>query len=248
LGEIAVLMLFACHVLELRRGLLAELAEALSGVLEVRAGGGRGPRQEPKRKAHRQRLDARVEREDPHRAAEHEVRRPAPQLDPEQQHQRHREQAGRPDQRHDVDRVAVYERYYDKREQVVRHDDGENERPQAVRGPPADQREQPQRERRVGRHRDAPALRSRAPRLNARSIAAAAPMPPTDASNGSTNRRRSRKSPRSNSRRASRPSTKKKNVISPLFTHSRSVSSMPCRRGRSQGRRPTAPRRKRRPR
>src|SRR3954469_21100598 len=47
-------------------------------------------------------------------------------------------------------------------------------------------------------------------------------MPPTDASNGSTKRRRSRKSPRSNSRRASRPSTKKKNVISPLFTHSRS--------------------------
>jgi hypothetical protein len=43
-------------------------------------------------------------------------------------------------------------------------------------------------------------------------------MPPTDASNGSTKRRRSRKSPTSNSRRASRPSTKKKNVNSPLFT------------------------------
>src|SRR5436190_1126354 len=49
----------AGHVLELRRWLLAEFAEALSGVLEVRAGGGRGPRQEPKREAHHQRLDAR---------------------------------------------------------------------------------------------------------------------------------------------------------------------------------------------
>src|SRR3954451_18519493 len=52
-------------------------------------------------------------------------------------------------------------------------------------------------------------------------------MPPADASHGSTHPRRSRKSPRSNSRRASRPSTKKKNVISPLFTHSRNVSSTP---------------------
>src|SRR3954469_11946814 len=52
-------------------------------------------------------------------------------------------------------------------------------------------------------------------------------MPPTDASNGSTNRWRSRRSPRSNSRRPSRPSTKKNNVISPLFTHLRSVSWTP---------------------
>src|SRR3954451_1067692 len=39
----------AGHVLELGRGLLAELAEALSCLLEVRAGRGRGPCQEPKR-------------------------------------------------------------------------------------------------------------------------------------------------------------------------------------------------------
>jgi hypothetical protein len=83
-----------------------------------------------------------------------------------------------------------------------------------------------QRERRVGRHRDAPALGGRAPEVEREVDRRAAPMPPTDASNGSTSRRRSRKSPRSNSRRASRPSTKKKNVISPLFTHSRSVSSI----------------------
>ena len=155
----------AGHVLELGRWLLAELAEALSGVLEVRAGGGRGPRQEPKREAHHQRLEARLERDDPRRAAEHEIRRTAPQLEPQQQHQRHGEQAGRPGQRHHVDRVAVDERDHDKREQVVRDDDRNHERSQAVRSPPADQREQSQRERRVGRHRDAPALSGRAPEV-----------------------------------------------------------------------------------
>ena len=52
-------------------------------------------------------------------------------------------------------------------------------------------------------------------------------MPPIAASTGTIERRRSRSSPRSNSRRASRPTTKKKNVIRPLFTHSRSVRSSP---------------------
>src|SRR3954451_12611520 len=50
-------------------------------------------------------------------------------------------------------------------------------------------------------------------------------MPPLPASIGSANRRRSRSSPRSNSRRASRPTTKKKNVIRPLFTHPRRSSA-----------------------
>ena len=52
-------------------------------------------------------------------------------------------------------------------------------------------------------------------------------MPPRPATNGSANRRRSRSSPRSNSRRASSPTTKKKNVISPLFTQSRRSSATP---------------------
>jgi hypothetical protein len=43
-------------------------------------------------------------------------------------------------------------------------------------------------------------------------------IPPTAATTGSATMRRSRSSPRSNSRRASRPTTKKKNVISPLLT------------------------------
>src|SRR6266576_912941 len=56
----------------------------------------------------------------------------------------------------------------------------------------------------------------------------ASAIPPIPASNGSANRRRSRNSPRSNSRRASSPTTKKKKVIKPLFTHSRSPSDTPA--------------------
>src|SRR5215213_8728266 len=65
------------------------------------------------------------------------------------------------------------------------------------------------------------------PALNARKIATATAAPPNPATRGRANRRRSRSSPRSNSRRASSPMTKKKNVISPLFTHSRSSSATP---------------------
>src|SRR5918999_466383 len=53
-------------------------------------------------------------------------------------------------------------------------------------------------------------------------------MPPTAARIGSTNRLRSRSSPRSSSRRASSPRTKKKNVIRQLFTHSRRGSETPA--------------------
>ena len=59
-------------------------------------------------------------------------------------------------------------------------------------------------------------------------MATATAMPPIPASNGNANLRRSRSSPRSNSRRASSPTTKKKNVMSPLLTHSRRSSEMPC--------------------
>jgi hypothetical protein len=48
---------------------------------------------------------------------------------------------------------------------------------------------------------------------------------PSAVSSGSANRRRSRSSPMSNSRRVSRPRLKKKNVISPLLTHSRKSSA-----------------------
>ena len=53
-------------------------------------------------------------------------------------------------------------------------------------------------------------------------------IPPIAASSGKAKRRRSLSSPRSNSRRASRPTTKKKNVISPLFTQWRRSSVTPA--------------------
>ena len=46
-------------------------------------------------------------------------------------------------------------------------------------------------------------------------------IPATPATIGSTNRRRSRRSPRSNSRRVSNPTTRKNRVISPLFSQVR---------------------------
>ena len=59
-------------------------------------------------------------------------------------------------------------------------------------------------------------------------MATAVAIPPIAASSGSANRFRSRSSPRSNSRLASSPTTKKKNVISPLFTQWRSSSATPA--------------------
>src|SRR6476619_7066580 len=53
-------------------------------------------------------------------------------------------------------------------------------------------------------------------------------MPPMPARSGKAARRRSRSSPRSISRRASSPTTKKKNVISPLFTQWRRSSETPA--------------------
>ena len=46
-------------------------------------------------------------------------------------------------------------------------------------------------------------------------------MPPSAATTGSATRVRSRSSPRSSSRLASRPTTRKKNVMRPSLTHSR---------------------------
>src|ERR1022692_1597038 len=52
-------------------------------------------------------------------------------------------------------------------------------------------------------------------------------IPPRPTTSGSASRRRSRSSPMSNSRRASRPTTRKKNVISPEFTQPRKLSARP---------------------
>jgi hypothetical protein len=56
------------------------------------------------------------------------------------------------------------------------------------------------------------------PAFSTRKIETGTIIPPRPAASGRASRRRSRSSPMSNSRRASRPTTKKKSVISPLFS------------------------------
>ena len=153
-----------------------------------------------------------------------EVRAP-PQRSPSRRAPPRTDQAA--EQRRDLDRLDVDGCDHDEREHVVDDDDREHECPQAVGKPPAEQREQAEREGRVGRHRDAPALGGRAPEVEGEEIDRR--RHPADC--GKQRQREpscSRSSPRSNSRLASSPSTKKKNVISPLFTHSRSSSATPA--------------------
>ena len=52
-------------------------------------------------------------------------------------------------------------------------------------------------------------------------------MPPIEASATTDSRARSRSAPMSNSRLASRPTTRKKNAIRPSLTHSRRSSEIP---------------------
>ena len=66
-------------------------------------------------------------------------------------------------QRHKVERLGVEGRDHDERDDVVDDDDREHERAQAIGEPRPDEREQAERERGVGRHRDSPALCGRAP-------------------------------------------------------------------------------------
>ena len=65
------------------------------------------------------------------------------------------------------------------------------------------------------------------PALTIRYSRTAVAMPMIPAVTGSSSRRRSRISPMSNSRRASRPTTKKKNVIRALLTQSTRVIANP---------------------
>ena len=58
-------------------------------------------------------------------------------------------------------------------------------------------------------------------------MSTATAIPPIAAKSEIVMRRRSRNAPVSNSRRASSPTTRKKSVIRPSLTHSRSWSEMP---------------------
>ncbi len=203
---------------ELRRRLLAEQAEQVGRALEVGAGRRRREREEAHHEADHDRVDTGLRERDPGGHAERRVDDAAPHAEPNGEPD-HEDDARRDQQRGHVHAARVRGRDHDQRDDVVDDREGQHERPQPHREARADERQQAERERRVGRHRDPPAVSRRPPGVQGevdqrpgRQSRRARPA------SGSANLRRSRSSPRSNSRRASSPTTKKKKVISPLFT------------------------------
>ena len=89
-----------------------------------------------------------------------DVGRAAPDAQPPDRHERRRSRArSRSPSAGQRDLLGVGDRDHEQRDQVVDDDEREQEHAQAVRAARADEREHPERERRVGRHRDAPAVR-----------------------------------------------------------------------------------------
>ncbi len=145
---------------------------------------------------------------------------------PRQEHRADRAQCD--DDRHRPDVLAVDQRDDDQGRDVVDHEHRQQEDARPPRYAAPDQRQQTECQRGVGRHRDAPGVRARTrrarPRRRSQRVRPSRPVRPRTASR---NRRRSRRSPRSNSRRASSPTTRKNSVISPLFTQVRSSRVTP---------------------
>ena len=129
--------------------LFPKLTKALGRQLERRAARRIRVREHPEREPDDDRLDARLEQPHPGAYAEQEVR----EADPHSravQHERRRVERQRDDERRRVDRRRVEEHDHDQRDDVVDHGDRQQERPQSVGEPRADEREQPQCERGVG--------------------------------------------------------------------------------------------------
>jgi hypothetical protein len=140
--------------------LLAELPKAIASALEIGPRRRVGVRQETHRKAHDHRLHARLEQRHPGPRPEHRVDEAPSHA--ERAHDEDRpEHAQSSEQRRGLDLLCVDRCDNDEREDVVDHDQREDERPQTVRKTLPHEREQAEREGRVGRHRDAPAVRGR---------------------------------------------------------------------------------------
>ncbi len=144
---------------ELGRWLLAEGPEALAGVLQVAARRRVGARDQTDGEPRDRRMDARLEQGDPERDADHRRRGGAPDRR-EAQADEHAEEPNRDGQRRERDVGAVDGGDDEQRAQVVDHGQGEQEDPQARGAAGRRQRQQAERERRVGRHRGAPAVRA----------------------------------------------------------------------------------------
>ena len=146
---------------ELRRRLLAELPEPLRGKLEVRARGRVRVREQAHREPDHDRLDARLEQRDPDGGTEQRVDEADADAEVAHDEGRHedRQRGGEP---RDPEALRVHGRDHEERDDVVDDRDRDHEGAQAIGEPRADQGEQSERERGVGRHRDAPAMGGRA--------------------------------------------------------------------------------------
>ena len=145
---------------QLRRRLLPERAEQVRRALEVEARRGIGVGQQAHREADDHRLDARLVDRHPHRRADRRVEDAATNLQ-RSQHEHHHEEHRRDREVAERDVVRVGDADHEQGDEVVHDHHCEHEHAQPVRAGAPDEREDAQRERRVGRHRRAPAGRPR---------------------------------------------------------------------------------------
>ena len=144
--------------------LLAEEPEEVGRALEVAPLRRVCERDQATHQAGHNRIDAGLVERDPDRRAHHEVDRP--EMDVEgANHEDAPEQADRHHERGNRDRAAVCDRDHEERHDVIDDRDREQERTQPVRQPGADERDQAERECRVGRHRRSPAMRRAVARI-----------------------------------------------------------------------------------
>ena len=129
---------------------------ASSGTAPRRLGIGDGGRREPDHHARERRRHARRAHGHPHPDPEPDVDQRGPDAEP-RQHEHRRDQDRRDQERHGVQLRRVEDRDHHERQDVVDDRQGEDERPEAGRRVPRGERQDAQRERDVGGHRDPPA-------------------------------------------------------------------------------------------
>ena len=164
MGEIADWTASCAERASCGRRLLAEGARPLHHPLEVDARRRVGARDQPDREARDHRVDPGLQERDPHRDADDHGDPSAPLGRCEPQREQRREQRGRHRERDEVDVLRVRRGDHDQRHEVVDH--RQRQQPEAqARAARRHEREDAERERRVGRHRRAPAVRPGAARV-----------------------------------------------------------------------------------
>ena len=144
-----------------RRGTLDQ-GSAEDGQLAGAHGVGRGAgHEQPDEHPGQGRVHPRGEGRCPDGDPQHDVRREAPDPQPAQQRE-HRQQQRGGDEGAGPDVLGVEDRHDGDGPDVVHHGQREQEQPELVGAAGAEQREDPEDERRVARHHDAPPVRRRA--------------------------------------------------------------------------------------